>query len=147
MADRGCVVIENSELLLWYLRAAGAGQVLFAMLHPVAARGLKIASDADGMNLLNARIYRGLFGYVTALNLLFGLLFLLAPQLLLDGSLLARLVLGTITLYWSARLMLQLFYYPWQTAPGWYGGLPVRAGLLFAFTSFSAAGMVALVAA
>lgn len=140
-------MIDNSELLLWYLRVAGAGQVAFAFLHPVAAHGLQISRDAARMSVLNGRVFRGLFGYVTALNLLFGLLFLLAPQLLLDGSLLARLVLGTITLYWCARLMLQLFYYPWQTAPGWYGGLPVRAGLLFAFTSFSAAGMVALVAA
>ncbi|MBX3460629.1 MAG: hypothetical protein KF696_11810 [Planctomycetes bacterium] len=140
-------MIESGEFALWGLRLAGAGQVVFALLHPVAARGLKISHEAARMSRLNARVFRGLFGFVTGLNLLFGLLFLLAPQLLLDGSLLARLVLGTITLYWSARLMLQVFYYPWQTAPGWYGGLPVRAGMLFAFTSFSAAGICALVVA
>ena len=49
--------------------------------------------------------------YILSINSAFGLLSLLAPHLLIDGSTLARLVCAFIAAYWTARLILQFTMY------------------------------------
>ena len=49
--------------------------------------------------------------YILSINTSFGLLALLAPHLLLDGSTLARVVCAFIALYWTVRVTLQFAVY------------------------------------
>ena len=49
--------------------------------------------------------------YILAINTSFGLLALVAPHLLLDGSTLARVVCAFIAAYWTARVTLQFAVY------------------------------------
>jgi hypothetical protein len=45
--------------------------------------------------------------YILAMNTAFGVLSLLMPRALIDGSSLARAVTGFLALYWTTRLVLQ----------------------------------------
>ena len=49
--------------------------------------------------------------YILSINTSFGLLALLAPHLLLDGSTLARVVCAFIAAYWTVRVTLQFAVY------------------------------------
>ena len=49
--------------------------------------------------------------YILGINTAFGLLALLAPHLLLDGSPLARVVCAFIAVYWTVRVTLQFAVY------------------------------------
>jgi hypothetical protein len=49
--------------------------------------------------------------YILSINTSFGLLALLAPHLLLDGSTLARVVCAFIAAYWMVRVTLQFAVY------------------------------------
>lgn len=132
------------DLILWGLRVAGAGQIALAFLHWVGKRELHWAEDFARIRPLNARLFNGLFGYVTGMNFLFGLLALLGPGLLLEGSRLALIVAGFIAAYWTVRVMLQLFYYRWQEAPGFIGAWYSRAMLLSGFVGIAVAHWLAV---
>jgi len=131
------------DLILWGLRVAGAGQIALAILHWVGKRELRWREDFARIRPLNARLFNGLFGYVTGLNLAFGLLALLGPGLLMDGSRLALIVATFIAIYWSARVALQLFYYQWREAPGFVGAWYSRAMLMSGFVGIAAAHWLA----
>src|SRR5688500_1322633 len=49
--------------------------------------------------------------YIWATNMAFGLVSVLAPRSLLDGSLLARAVVAFIALYWLGRVVVQFVAY------------------------------------
>ncbi|MGZ8781078.1 MAG: hypothetical protein ACXW31_14245 [Thermoanaerobaculia bacterium] len=56
--------------------------------------------------------------YIMGIHVAFGLLSLLAPGALLDGSLLARSVCGFIAVYWLVRLTLQFVAFDRSVAAG-----------------------------
>jgi hypothetical protein len=136
-------MIEETTVT-YALRAAGAGQILLGCVHPIAARNLNWREEAKRVHPMNARIFITLFLYISGLNIAFGLLGLFGPHLLLDGTLLATLVLGFITLYWSVRLILQLTYYRWQEVKNWMGSAPARHTLTLGVACFVAAHGLAL---
>jgi len=132
------------DLILWGLRVAGAGQIALALLHRVAMRELAWQDDFARVRPLNARLFKGLFGYVTCMNFLFGLLALVGPGLLLDQSTLALLVAAFLAAFWTARVVLQLFYYRWREAPGFVGRWYCRAMLMSGFVGIALAYWLAL---
>ncbi len=56
-------------------------------------------------------------GYILITNLCFGLLSVLAPDSLLDRSVLAICVSGYIAVYWITRILIQFFYFDRKSAP------------------------------
>lgn len=55
--------------------------------------------------------------YIWATNLWFGLISLCATQMLVERNALGAWVTGFITLYWGARIGIQIFYYDRSDAP------------------------------
>jgi hypothetical protein len=136
--------MTDESLVILALRAAGAGQILLGVMPAVAARPLRWAEESARMRPMNARMFRTLICYISGINIAFGLLGLLAPRVLIDGSPLATLVLAFITLYWVVRLVLQLAYYRWREVGGWLGSAPARHGLTAGLCCFVAAHGLAL---
>jgi uncharacterized membrane protein len=136
--------MPNEDAIMLALRLAGAGQIAFGLLYPLASRALDWPDQARRVRPINARIFLTLFLYISAINLAFGLLGLLAPRLLLDGTTLATLLLAFIAAYWSVRTVLQLVWYRWSEVDNWVGSAPARAALTGAVAFFAAAHLLAL---
>jgi hypothetical protein len=80
-------------------------------------------------------------GYILACNTAFGLVSLLRPAWLLDGSGLATAVTGFITVYWGARFCLQFFAFDRRDIPSALGYRVGEAVIVVLVASFTAAFM------
>jgi hypothetical protein len=59
-------------------------------------------------------------GYIMITNLSFGVLSVLWPEALLEGSVLSRAVTFFIAIYWGARVAIQFIYFDRNSVPqGW----------------------------
>lgn len=76
-------------------------------------------------------------GYILMTNLAFGILSLLAPEALADRSFLAAVVSLFIGLYWSARIVIQFFYFDRASAPKGWIYLWGEIGLVAMFVFFN----------
>ncbi len=76
-------------------------------------------------------------GYILMTNLSFGILSLLAPEALTDRSLLASAVSFFIGIYWTARILIQFFYFDRSSAPKGWIYLWGEIGLIAMFLFFS----------
>ena len=86
--------------------------------------------------------------YIWATNVCLGLVSIAAPQSLLDGGNLARLLCGYIACYWGARLGIQFFYFDRSDAPSGPFYRLSEAGLILLFSYLTALyGWIALGAA
>lgn len=56
-------------------------------------------------------------GYILFTNLCFGLVSVLATNVLIDKSVLATAVTGFITFYWFSRIVIQFFYFDRKSFP------------------------------
>ena len=92
------------------LQLAGLGQVVLALASTTFPLILGWQRDLLPLRPLLRRLFWIYAGYIFAINLSFGLLSLLGPHGLIDGSPLAAAVTGFIALYWLARLSLQLAF-------------------------------------
>jgi hypothetical protein len=68
--------------------------------------------------------------YILGTNLFFAGVSLLAPSLLTDGTPLARLLCAFITVYWGARVGIQLFASGGTRPSGWFYWLGDKAYLI-----------------
>ena len=69
------------------------------------------------LNPLIRQMFWTYAGYILVTNFSFGLLSIFAPVSLLDGSILAIVVSLFIGLYWTARIIIQFFYFDRKSAP------------------------------
>ena len=114
------------------LQLAGGGQLLLALATLSVPRMLGWREELARLRPLNRQIFTTYAGYILCTNLCFGLLSLLAPAWLLDGTPLAAAVAWYIAAYWGVRLVLQFVYY--QAPPGaFYTTMEVLFSLLFAY--------------
>lgn len=90
---------------------AGLGQLGLAAGSLAIPRVLGWREETMRLTRLTRQVFWTYAGYIWATNVCMGALSALAPQLLLDGTPLARAVCAYIALYWGARLLLQLFCY------------------------------------
>ena len=95
------------ELLL----LAGAGQLLLVAASGFIPRALGWSEELKPLRPLLRQMFWTYAAYILGINLGFGLLAVLAPDSLLDGSLLAAAVTGFTALYWGARVLIQFFYF------------------------------------
>jgi hypothetical protein len=103
---------------------AGVGQLALALGSLTIPRILGWKEDTSRLRALTRQVFWTYAAYIWVTNVAFGLLSIAAPAWLLDGSGLARAVTSYITLYWGARLLLQLFCFDRSAAPP---GAMVRA--------------------
>ena len=98
----------NPEL---HLRIAGAMQVALALAHLDFARRFHWREEFARVSLLNRQMFYVHTFFVCVVLALFGSLSLLAPDVLLEPTRLARLVLAGIAAFWALRLYCQWFVY------------------------------------
>jgi len=97
--------------------AAGVGQVGVALGSLALPRILRWRADTSKLRPLTRQVFWTYAAYIWVTNLCFGVVSIVAPAHLLDGSSLARIVTGYIALYWGARVLVQFFWFDRTAAP------------------------------
>lgn len=112
----------SANLLRALVVAAGAGQLALAAASLAIPRALGWREETARLRPLTRRVFWTYAGYILGFHVAFGLISVLAPDLLLDGSPLATGVSAFIAVYWGVRLVLQF---------AWFRGAGVPAGLRY----------------
>ena len=128
------------------VRLAGLGQLALAAASTAIPYVLRWRTETATLRPLLRQVFWIYAGYILGFHVAFGLLSLLAPGWLLDGSGLATAVSGFIATYWSVRLVLQFTYLDRSDAPQgrWFSA--AEAALVSLFVFLSATYTCALVA-
>lgn len=100
-----------------FLILAGLGQLVLAAGSLAIPRVMRWREDTATLRPLTRQVFWTYAAYIWATNVSFGLLSALAPGWLLDRAPLARAVSAYITLYWTARVGIQFFYFDRSAAP------------------------------
>ena len=116
---------------------AGLGQLGLALASLAIPRVLGWQEDTAKLRNLTRQVFWTYAGYIWATNVSFGLLSVLAPGALLDGSVLARSVSGFITAYWGVRLLLQFTVFDRSEAPPGLQYKIAEAALVLLFSSLT----------
>jgi hypothetical protein len=120
------------------LLLTGLGQIALALASLFLPRVLGWRAQVARLAPLTGRVFWVYAAYILGTNLALGLLTVLAPQLLLDRSPLARFVAGYAGLYWGARLLIQLVWFRGVCPQGgWYAAADLAVTLAFALWTFS----------
>jgi hypothetical protein len=97
---------------------AGIAQLGIAFSSLLIPRFLGWREETARLKPLTRQVFWTYASYILGFHIAFGLLSLLAPSSLLDGSLLARAVSGFIAVYWLVRLTLQFVVFDRSVAVG-----------------------------
>lgn len=123
--------MERIETFVWWAGAAQLGVALASLALP---RILGWRQQIARLEPLTRHVFWTYAAYIFCTNLFFAAVSLAAPQLLTDGTPLARCLAGFITAYWGARVVIQVFAYRAAKPPGrFYQVADVVFLLLFVF--------------
>jgi hypothetical protein len=128
------------------VRAAGAGQLVLAAASTAIPRVLRWKAETAGLRPLVRQLFWIYAGYILGFHVAFGLVSLLRPAWLLDGSGLATAVSGFIATYWGVRLALQFTYLDRSDAPAGRVFRIAEAALVSLFVALTATYASALAA-
>jgi hypothetical protein len=103
----------NERIML----AAGLAQLALALGSLAIPRVLGWAEQTRRLAPLTRQVFWTYASYIWVTNLCIGGLSVWRPELLLQGTPLARAVAGYVTAYWGARLLVQRFYFDRSGAP------------------------------
>lgn len=90
---------------------AGLAQLALVAGSFVIPRVLGWREETAKLRPLTRQVFWTYAGYILTAHLIFGLASALAPDLLLEGTPLARGVAGFIALWWGARLVIQFAWF------------------------------------
>ena len=118
------------------VRLAGLGQLALAAASTAIPHVLRWRTETAALRPLR-QLFWIYAGYILGFHIAFGLLSVLAPGWLLDGSGLAAAVSGFIATYWGVRLVLQFAYLDRSDAPqgSWFSAAEGALVSLFVFLS------------
>ena len=119
------------------VRLAGLGQLALAAASTAIPHVLRWRTETAALRPLLRQLFWIYAGYILGFHIAFGLLSVLAPGWLLDGSGLAAAVSGFIATYWGVRLVLQFAYLDRSDAPqgSWFSAAEGALVSLFVFLS------------
>ena len=101
---------------LWI--AAGTGQIFTAMIYPyIRHQVFDWYNDVKQLKPLNQEIAKTYGRYIQGLNFSFGLIAILIPADLKNGTTLAVALTGLIAAYWVGKVATQIAYYPMYQIP------------------------------
>lgn len=122
---------------------AGLTQLAIAASSLAIPKALRWREQTARLLPLTRQVFWTYASYIFGTNVAFGILSVLIPKALLDGSTLAVAVTSFIALYWTARVTLQLTVFDRSLVKG-----PLfRAADLLYTTAFAYLGVVYTVAA
>lgn len=90
---------------------AGATQLGIALSSLFLPKILDWKGQTAKLDELTRHVFWTYACYIFGTNLFFAGVSMLAPEVLTDGTTLARTVCGFITAYWGARVLIQIFAY------------------------------------
>jgi hypothetical protein len=90
---------------------AGVGQLLLVLGSLAIPRVLGWPEETAKLRPLTRQVFWTYAGYIWCTNLWFGLISVLAPRSLLDGSVLAGAVTAFMAVYWGARVLIHFLYF------------------------------------
>lgn len=117
-------------MLTTCLRAAGILLIVLAAAHFTFPKRFQWADELSRLSLLNRQMFLVHVGYIVFVLVSMGVLSLVFPETLLAPSLLAKLVLAWLCVFWLSRLVVQWFVYDRKL---WVGNR-VNTGVHFLFT-------------
>lgn len=97
---------------------AGIAQLGIAVSSLLIPKMLNWREDTAQLKPLTRQVFWTYACYILGIHIAFGLLAVLAPASLMDGSLLARAVCGFTAVYWLTRLTLQFAVFDRSVAAG-----------------------------
>jgi small-conductance mechanosensitive channel len=124
-------------LALW-LRVAGGSLVLLSLFHAVLWRTLEWSKDTAKLTPLTARVFAVHTFFIAFVLAALGFLSLLEPELLVEPSRLAKVLLCGVVAFWLARLVLQALVFDKVMGRGWTRSPMVRFGAYAAWCGYVA---------
>ena len=97
--------------LAFHLKLCGALLIALAALHPAIAKRLRWKDDLAGVSLLTREVFWVHALFVVLILAQFGVISLVFTRALLEHTLLARVVLAGLVMFWGLRLFVQHFVY------------------------------------
>ncbi len=108
----------NINIPNWLIIVSGIGQIFTAMIYPfIRHRVFDWYNDVKQLKPLNQEIAKTYGRYIQGLNFSFGLIAILLPNDLKNGSNLAIAITGLIAAYWVGKVITQITYYPMYDIP------------------------------
>ncbi|WP_430907650.1 hypothetical protein [Maribacter sp. 2-571] len=108
----------NYNVPQWLIITGGLGQIFTALIYPyIRHRVFDWYTDVKQLRPLNQEIAKTYGRYIQGLNFSFGLIALLLPMELQNGTALAVALSGLIAAYWVGKVATQIAYYPMYEIP------------------------------
>lgn len=108
----------NLNIPNWLIILGGAGQIFTALIYPyIRHRVFDWYNDVKQLKPLNQEIAKTYGRYIQGLNFSFGLIAILIPADLKNGTVLAIALTGLIAAYWVGKVATQIAYYPMYQIP------------------------------
>jgi|TARA_R110002020_G_scaffold474772_3_gene707215 hypothetical protein len=102
----------------WLIIIGGLGQIFTALIYPfIRHKVFDWYNDVKKLKPLNQEIAKTYGRYIQGLNFSFGLIAILIPNDLKNGSVLAIALTGLIAAYWVGKVATQIAYYPMYDIP------------------------------
>ncbi len=102
----------------WLIVLGGAGQIFTALVYPyIRHKVFDWYNDVKQLKPLNQEIAKTYGRYIQGLNFSFGLIAILIPSDLKNGTTLAIAITGLIAAYWVGKVATQIAYYPMYDIP------------------------------
>lgn len=102
----------------WLIILGGGGQIFTALIYPyIRHKVFDWYNDVKQLKPLNQEIAKTYGRYIQGLNFSFGLISILLPTDLKNGSHLAIALTGLIGAYWVGKVATQIAYYPMYDIP------------------------------
>lgn len=102
----------------WLIMLSGGGQIFTALVYPyIRHKVFDWYNDVKQLKPLNQEIAKTYGRYIQGLNFSFGLIAILIPTDLKNGSHLAIALTGLIGAYWVGKVATQIAYYPMYDIP------------------------------
>ena len=102
----------------WLIILGGCGQIFTALIYPyIRHKVFDWYNDVKQLKPLNQEIAKTYGRYIQGLNFSFGLIAIVIPNDLQNGSNLAIALTGLIAAYWVGKVATQIAYYPMYQIP------------------------------
>jgi hypothetical protein len=102
---------------VWFIWSAGMAQIVLSLGSLSIPRVLGWPEETRKLRPLTRQVFWSYAGYICISNLCFGLLSVILPESLVNGTSLAAAVTGFIALWWAARVVIQFTYFDRSDAP------------------------------